>query len=260
MVGAKRLSVRLRPELRPTESLQVLEDVSSAIDDGALDGNPRPSAGCSCCSAQPPQSLLRAIYATLTDKYYGLASLGLASLRERGTLRSRAARRAARHRRRGLDGRGEARPGPAVARAVGHAARGIWFPSMTDGDWWKTKGGVKPQSGKFKPIKWLPPGAARKTFDAAVAARPADHILRARGRHVTGCSAARSRWRPAACGATASAAGTPSGPSPGSTGASTAAPARSAPWTRRPTRCSGRARATTGPAPSAPWPTRPSRR
>ena len=29
---------------------------------------------------QPPQSLLRAMYATLTDKYYGFASLGLASL------------------------------------------------------------------------------------------------------------------------------------------------------------------------------------
>ena len=39
MVGAKRLSVRLRPELRPTESIQPLEEVGNAIDSGALDGD-----------------------------------------------------------------------------------------------------------------------------------------------------------------------------------------------------------------------------
>ena len=48
MVGAKRLSVRLRPELRPTESLQVLDEVSQAVDDGALNGNLRRSPNCSC--------------------------------------------------------------------------------------------------------------------------------------------------------------------------------------------------------------------
>ena len=36
-------------------------------------------------TANPPESLLRAMYATLTDRYYGLASLGLASLREKAS-------------------------------------------------------------------------------------------------------------------------------------------------------------------------------
>ena len=49
MVGAKRLSVRLRPELRPTESLQALDEVGQAIDDGRPERRPRrPSPNCSC--------------------------------------------------------------------------------------------------------------------------------------------------------------------------------------------------------------------
>jgi hypothetical protein len=44
--------------------------------------------------------------------------------------------------------------------------RGIWFPSMTDGEWWRVKDGVKPHSGKFRPIqRWLPSGAVRKKFE-----------------------------------------------------------------------------------------------
>jgi hypothetical protein len=45
-------------------------------------------------------------------------------------------------------------------------ARSIWLPGMADGEWWNTKGGVKPKSGKFKLLtQWLPAGAARKKFD-----------------------------------------------------------------------------------------------
>ena len=164
MVGAKRLSVRLRPELLPTESLQALEDVSSAIDEGALDGNPLALNGLLMLSADPPVSLLRAIYATITDKYYGLASLGLASLRERGTLRSRLL--AALPPIEGVASSDEEKL--ALVRlwlAQWGGARGIWLPSMP-GDWWNTKGNVKPKSGKFKLItQWLPPGAARRAFD-----------------------------------------------------------------------------------------------
>ena len=164
MVGAKRLSVRLRPELRPTESLQALEDVSSAIDDGALDGNPLALNGLLMLSADPPLSLLRAIYATMTDKYYGLASLGLASLRERGTLRSRLL--AALPPIEGVASSEDEKL--ALIRlwlAQWGTARGIWLQSMP-GDWWNTRGGVKPKSGKFKLVtQWLPAGAARRTFD-----------------------------------------------------------------------------------------------
>jgi len=36
---------------------------------------------------------------------------------------------------------------------------------MPDGDWWKTKGGVKPHAGKFQPIeRWLVSSPAKKKF------------------------------------------------------------------------------------------------
>ena len=69
-------------------------------------------------------------------------------------------------------------------------ARGIWFPSMTDGEWWRTKGGVKPHSGKFKPIeRWLASGAARKKFNQQWLPVLLQHILRAPAAASTGCSA-----------------------------------------------------------------------
>lgn len=155
MVGAKRLKVRLRPELKPGESMQVLKDVGDAIDRGAFDGNADARTALVMINAQPPQSLLRAIYGTLTDRYYGLAALGLASIRERETIRDELLARL-----------------PDIAGAATTAdtklalvrlwltqwtvpARGIWFPGM-DSDWENTRGGVKTHNGKFSVIdSWL---------------------------------------------------------------------------------------------------------
>jgi ATP-dependent helicase YprA (DUF1998 family) len=167
MVGAKHLKVRLRPELRPTESLQDLEEVGRAIDDGALDGDDEARNELLTLTIQPPQSLLRAVYATLTDRYYGLASLGLASLRERGSLTARLLADLP-----ALDGVAASDEQKLALVRLWLAqwatsTRGIWFPSMTDGEWWRVKGGVKPHSGKFRPLQnWLPPGEARKKFEA----------------------------------------------------------------------------------------------
>ncbi|MGW6504284.1 DEAD/DEAH box helicase [Nonomuraea angiospora] len=166
MVGAKHLSVRLRPELRPTESMQVLDDVSKAIDDGALNGSPALTR-LLMLKAQPPVSLLRAMYATLTDKYYGLAPLGLASLRERESLKDRLLANLPT-----LGGVASADDQKLDLVRLWLAqwattTRGIWFPSMTDGEWWRVKGGVKPHSGKFRPIQnWLPSSVTKKQFEA----------------------------------------------------------------------------------------------
>jgi hypothetical protein len=164
MVGAKRLSVRLRPELQQAESLQTLEDVGSAVDDGALDGNPLALQGLLMIPPDAPQSLLRAIYVTLTDKYYGLASLGLASLRPRTTLQNRLL--TALPPINGVAVTDEEKL--ALVRlwlSQWSAARGIWLQSMP-GDWWNTRGGVKPKSGKFKLVtQWFPDGAARRAFE-----------------------------------------------------------------------------------------------
>ncbi|WP_218139322.1 DEAD/DEAH box helicase [Propionibacterium cyclohexanicum] len=163
-VAAKELKVRLRPELRQAESLHVLQEVGTAIDRGALSGDEDARSELLMLTARPPQSLLRAMYAALTDKYYGLASLGLASLREKASLTD--------------DLLAQLPAIPGVAETAEERltllrlwlaqwatpARGIWFPSMTQ-EWWQQKGGVKPHSGKFQTIdRWLGTPAAKKAF------------------------------------------------------------------------------------------------
>lgn len=164
MIGAKRLKVRLRPELKPGESMYILNDVGSAIDRGALDDNTEAREDLLMLSANPPQSLLRAIYDTLTDRYYGLASLGLASIRERRSLRD------------GLLAALPDIPGVATDNDTKLAlvrlwlaqwtipTRGIWIPGMNS-DWMDTRRGVRPHAGRFTAIdRWLDTNAAKNVF------------------------------------------------------------------------------------------------
>lgn len=164
MVGATQLKIRLRPELRQAESLHVLRDVGKAIDEGALSGSEDARAELLMLTAQPPQALLRAMYAALTDKYYGLSSLALASLRERASMTD------------GLLAALPAIDGVATTDEEklallrmwlaqwANPARGIWFPSMTE-EWWRQTSGVKPHSGSFQAIgRWLDKSATKKKF------------------------------------------------------------------------------------------------
>lgn len=167
MVGAKQLSVRLRPELRPTESLRPLGDVGKAIDKGALDGDMGQLMELSLINDDPPQSLLRAMYATLTDKYYGLSSLGLASIREKASLTDEILGKVP-----NIDGIAATDEAKLALVRIWLAqwstpTKGIWFSSMSEGDWWRTKGGVKPHNtGKFLPLKrWMNSKAAEKKFN-----------------------------------------------------------------------------------------------
>lgn len=166
MIGAKQLSVRLRPELRPTESLHTLEEIATSINKGALQGNTGELLQLLMSSDKPPQALLRAMYATLTDKHYGLASLGLASLRERANLTDELLDK--------LSDLGAVATTRESKLALvrfwltqwSTTSRGIWFSSMTDGDWWRTKGGVKPHSGKFQPVeRWLATSPTKQKFN-----------------------------------------------------------------------------------------------
>lgn len=161
MVGAKRLGVRLRPELRRNESMRALADVSRVISAGALDQEGEARTELMMMQPATPESLLKAIYATLTDRYYGLAALGLASIRERASLRDQL-----------LD----ALPGIAGVATDDESklalvrmwltqwctpTYGIWFPNMP-GDWRGIKEGVRPHSGKFAAIqRWLGQAAHR---------------------------------------------------------------------------------------------------
>jgi len=165
MVGAKRLSVRLRPELKHGESLHILNEVGKQIDKGALDGDLEAAVGLLMLTGNPPDALLRAMYATLTDRYYGFAALGLASLKEKASHTADLLAKLPK-----IDGVASTDDEKLALTRLWIAqwsvpARGIWFSSMTDGGWWKVKGGVKSHAGKFRPIeRWLDSSAAKKVF------------------------------------------------------------------------------------------------
>ncbi|WP_315068023.1 DEAD/DEAH box helicase [uncultured Microbacterium sp.] len=165
-VAAKTLSVRLRPELRQGESMGVLRDVARLVDEGALTGNVAAQTELITLPIQVPDSLMRAIHATLTDRYYGLAPLGLASLRERESDRSALLVE--------LDDIAGIADSDDTKLALvrlwlaqwATPAHGLLFPSMT-ADWQGVKGGVRPHAGKFRPLeRWLATPAAKKTFNA----------------------------------------------------------------------------------------------
>ncbi|WP_235659076.1 DEAD/DEAH box helicase [Mycobacteroides abscessus] len=165
MVGAKDLNVRLRPELRTAESLHVLGEVGRAIDSGALTGNEDARAELQELNAPPPYALLKAMYGTLTDRYYGLASLGLASLRERESKRADLLSKLSNIA--GLADTDESKLALVRLWLAQWATprTGIWFSAMTDGDWWKQPGGVKPHTGKFRPLAQWMGTAATRTFE-----------------------------------------------------------------------------------------------
>ena len=84
LIGAKAMGVRLRPELRAAESFQDEIRVEEAIKSGVLD-NP---AGLLALlvntrGSPPPASLLRGIADSLSDRYYGVEALALASIVEK---------------------------------------------------------------------------------------------------------------------------------------------------------------------------------
>ena len=150
LIAAKDLGVRLRPELKVGESFQEESVVEEAVVSGALERDTellqllvrlRGSA--------PPESLLRAITNSLTDRYYGLESLALASLVERHKHTAKIA----------------ALPEiPAYAQsddeklAIAHTwlrcwmRSGIWLSRMPPA-WWMRD--VRPQSGKFQVMRRL---------------------------------------------------------------------------------------------------------
>jgi ATP-dependent helicase YprA (DUF1998 family) len=84
LIAAKELQVRLRPELKVGEVFQDERVVGDAIDKGAL-ANPTALIMllARVRSSRPPESLLAAVTGALVDRYYGLESLALASIRER---------------------------------------------------------------------------------------------------------------------------------------------------------------------------------
>lgn len=147
LIAAKEMGVRLRPELKVGESFQDQSRVEEAIKSGATTNETgllqlfvqlRGSA--------PPESLLRAITNALTDRYYGLESLALASFAERPEHSSKI---------QALPHLPDHAQSPdekiAIARAWIRCWKrpGFWLGHMPPA-WWLQD--IRPHSGKFKEI------------------------------------------------------------------------------------------------------------
>ena len=167
LVGARLLKVRLRPELKGTESMHVARDVNSVVDAGELSD---PAVAFQLArtvgSEAPPQSLLRGVVTTVNDRWYGLQSLALASVRERGNLTQRLV---------DLPDLGTVATDPEEKLALARlwlvqwlsSSAGIWFQNMNP-SWWLTPRGVRPHSGRFAAFdRWLGSTETKRQFGQA---------------------------------------------------------------------------------------------
>ncbi|MCV0371876.1 DEAD/DEAH box helicase, partial [Filomicrobium sp.] len=166
LIGAQSVGVRLRPQLKGTETLHAIREVQAAADlDVLSDGSQVLQLVRTVGAETVPQSLLRGIVTTVTDRYYGFESLALASVRERPNLEPRLLASLP-----PLAGFAEVdgdRMG--LVRAwlgqwTGQSA-GIWFQSM-DPSWWQTHQGVRAHSGKFAAFdRWLSANGVKSPFE-----------------------------------------------------------------------------------------------
>ncbi len=162
VIGAQLSGVRLRPKLAAGETFQVQRDVAAAGARGDLaDPGVLLELAFNTRAEAPPASLMRALVATLTDRWYGLQPLALASLKE--------VHSASQQLLDGLPTLGDVAQTDeqrlALARAwIGQwTSPGIWFPKMPAG-WWATE--VRGHRGKFAPItRWLDDAALRRDFE-----------------------------------------------------------------------------------------------
>lgn len=162
VLGARLTEVRLRPEMRSGESMQLQRDVEAAFAAGELTEPMKlHELFVNARSEAPPESLLRGIVRTITDRWYGLQSLALGSLAEQEGVRGQLLK--------------QLPTLPTVAETDEQRlalvrlwinqwmAPGIWFPKMPSA-WWMKE--VRSHKGKFKPVsQWLGDKKARQEFE-----------------------------------------------------------------------------------------------
>jgi ATP-dependent helicase YprA (DUF1998 family) len=169
LLASAKLSVRLRPELKPAENFAAAETVQLALDDGSTDSD----LGMlylvmKIRSDTPPQALLEDLITTISDPFLGFEALALASLCERSELTAKLEKLPPIP---GLVETAEAKV--AVARAWLRCWRnlGFWLSRMPT-SWWKrpriegvsVKG--KKGKGKFDAMDLIiRDKAARKIFN-----------------------------------------------------------------------------------------------
>lgn len=161
LIAAKDMGVRLRPELKVDESFQDESVVEEAVSNGVLEDDIELlDLLIRLRSARPPESLLRSITNSITDRYYGLESLALASIVERQEHSPKIAEFS------DIPGYADSHDEKlAITRTWLRcwARFGIWLSRMPAA-WWRKD--VRPTSGKFKLMNsLLDEKRARTLFD-----------------------------------------------------------------------------------------------
>ena len=165
LLGARLLHVRLRPQLRDGESLQGLREVTEVLERGGLMNDAEIlQLALTMRSEAVPQSLLRGIVTTVNDRWYGLQSLALASLRGRSDIEPSLSQLPALPGLAETDNQKLALVRSWIAQWSGPTA-GLWFQDM-DPSWLQTRGGIRPHAGKFAPLaRWFGDREVKRTFE-----------------------------------------------------------------------------------------------
>ncbi len=161
LIAAKEMGVRLRPGLRVGENFEGENTVDQAIRSGALEDDEQLLVLLmELKNSPPPESLLHSIMTSITDRYYGLESLALASLVERPTHTSKVAALPA------IPEYAESDDEKlALARAWLRCwmRSGVWLSRMP-GAWSSTV--VRSHSGRFSAmIRLIPDTSSRRLFE-----------------------------------------------------------------------------------------------
>ncbi len=165
LLGARLLRIRLRPQLKGGESLQGMREVVEVLSRGGLkDDAEMMQLAMTMRSEAVPQSLLRGIVTTVNDRWYGLQSLALGSLRERSSIEAQLGGLPTLAGVADTDEQKLALVRAWIAQWSGPTA-GIWFQNM-DPSWQQTRGGIKPHAGKFAALsRWIADRDTRKSFE-----------------------------------------------------------------------------------------------
>lgn len=160
LLAAHNMGVRLRPELKIGESFHDQNQVAAAVMASPEDPSAMLQLLVNVRASAPPEALLRAITTAVTDRYYGLESLALASIVERVT---HAPKITALPEISGYAMTPDQKLALARAWLRAWNRAGFWLSRMPP-SWWLND--VQQRSGKFNEMqRLLADKPARKAFD-----------------------------------------------------------------------------------------------
>lgn len=196
LLAAKKLGVRLRPELASGETLDALTTIEKAVEQSAVLDNDKAlfSLWIDVRNETPPIALLDDIYKTIQDRFLGLEALALASIAEKDEKTSKL------HTLEAIPGVAES-PEDKVALARAWLRcwqrKGFWMGAMPTSWWLRSRSNgtsVKGQKSKFTAMeRVLPNKVAKKLFDskwlpvltAEFTSDPGGGQRRLEGKHLT---------------------------------------------------------------------------